>query len=107
MFIAGMIIYKRKKKRGTKIRTPRRKLEKVQRMMEVSTRIELEMMRKALKMDEDRFSAKIFEWAHEFGFVIDGKFLIVKQETISDFMDELDKQFDTWHKEEEERSKKN
>ncbi len=80
-------------------------LEKLRKMMNVTTRIKLEMMRTYLEMDEDIFNKRIFDWAPEFGFTIDGEFLIIKQEAVSDFIDELDKQFDAWHKEEEGKNK--
>lgn len=74
--------------------------------MNVSTRINLEMMRNTLNMNKKVFDVKIFNWASEFGFTIDGDYLNIKKERISDFIDELDKQFDTWGKVEQERNKK-
>ncbi len=81
-------------------------LEKVRKALNVSARIKLDMMREFLEMDEMTFNKKIFDWASEFEFQIDGEYLIVNKEKISDFIDKLDKQFDTWAKEEEERSRK-
>ena len=47
-------------------------------------------MRDALKMDEKTFSVKIFEWAHQFNFVINGDYLIVNPEKVDDFIDNVD-----------------
>lgn len=71
-------------------------IEEIQRMIKVSTRIKLEMMRHALNMDLKTFNGKIFKWAEDFGLTIDGDYLIINKETISDFIDELDRQFKTW-----------
>ena len=75
--------------------------EKIKQMLNVSTKIKLEMMRKALKLQENIFSEKIFEWAEQFNFTIDGDYLIVNKDTIEDFMNALDAQFVSWRKKEE------
>jgi len=75
-----------------------RAIEKIKEMIEVSTRLKLEFMRKALKIDEDSFTNNIFKWAKEFGFTIDGEYLVVNKETVSDFIEMLDDQFASWEK---------
>ena len=67
-------------------------------MMEVSTRINLDRMQNVLNMDKKTFDNKIFEWARDFNFTIDGDNLIINKETVSDFIDALDKQFASWEK---------
>ena len=52
-------------------------------------------------MQEEAFSEKIFEWAEEFNFTIDGDYLVVNKETIDDFMSALDAQFESWKIKEE------
>ena len=52
-------------------------------------------------MQEETFSEKVFEWAEEFNFIIDGDYLIVNKETLDDFMSALDSQFESWKKREE------
>ncbi len=81
-------------------------LEKIKKMMSVSTQINLEIMRVALNLDKKEFNNKIFDWASEFGFTIDGDYLFIKKETISDFIDKLDKQFDIWGNEEDQVKKR-
>ncbi len=58
----------------------------------------LEMMRKSLKMDEEQFLDKIYDWAEEFNFRIKGDTLIINRETINDFIDALDGHFKMWEK---------
>jgi hypothetical protein len=71
-------------------------IEKLKEMLEVSNRINLDMMRKVLRIDEDQFNDKIFAWAKEFQFKIDGDFIIIDKDAISDFLNALDKQFADW-----------
>ena len=66
-------------------------VQKLQKILQVSDRIEIEQMRKSLGMDEFSFYDKIYDWAAEYNFIIDGDYLIVKKDTISDFLDMLDK----------------
>ncbi len=75
-------------------------------MMEVSTRIRLDMMQDVLKIDNSTFNHKIFEWAKEFGFTIDGDYLNINKASISDFITELDRQFESWRNDEHIRSNK-
>ncbi|TFG23750.1 MAG: hypothetical protein EU529_06445 [Promethearchaeota archaeon] len=65
-------------------------IEKVKRMVKVSDRINLDMMRTALKMDKEVFSEKIFEWADKFDFRIDADMLIVNEEKVGEFIDALE-----------------
>ncbi|MHA2130222.1 MAG: hypothetical protein ACW99L_09640 [Promethearchaeota archaeon] len=58
-------------------------------MLDVSTRLKLDMMRLALNMEEERFSKKIFKWAKKFGFIIDGDYIIVNKENIPAFLNNL------------------
>ena len=76
-------------------------IAKINQMLRVSTRIELEMMQTALDIDKKTFSNKIFQWAEDFGFTIDGSYLIVNKDTIDDFMATLDKQYEQWAEKED------
>ena len=64
------------------------------------------MMRESLNLDKKTFLDKIYDWAEEFGFRIDGDFLKINQDTVSDFIDALDKQFSSWEKMEKEKTDK-
>jgi len=63
-------------------------------------------MKDTLNLDTYTFNEKIFEWAKRFSFTIDGDYLVVNKDTVSDFMNALDEQFAIWEKMEEERSGK-
>jgi len=67
----------------------KKRLDQIKSMILVSTRLKLEMMRIALNMDEKAFTKKIFEWAKKFNFVIDGDYLIVNPEYVSEFLYDL------------------
>ena len=68
----------------------------LKRMLRVSSRIRLDVMNDALEMDPQVFHRKIFEWAEEFGFRIDGDYVVVEDADISGFIDELDEKFEYW-----------
>jgi hypothetical protein len=67
----------------------RKRVDQIKEMLDVSYKIRLDLMREALKMDEKTFSIKIFDWAHQFNFIINGDYLIVNPENIDDFIDNL------------------
>ncbi len=71
-------------------------VEKLKKILKVSDSIKLEMMRKTLKLDEDMFNYKIFDWASEFNFRIRGDEVVFNQDTINDFIEALDSQFKAW-----------
>lgn len=72
------------------------RLERVSRIIQVSNKIKLEMMRQALDMETSQFSKSIFDWAHRFGFTIDGDYIIINKESTDDFMRELEEEFKSW-----------
>ena len=65
------------------------KIERIKAMMEVSNRLRLDMIRVALDMEEKLFTQKVFQWAKEFNFLIDGDYLIINQETAKEFIEDL------------------
>jgi len=67
----------------------REKIARITSMMEVSNKLRLDMVRTALDMDEKLFTKKVFQWAKEFNFLIDGDYLIVNEETSKDFIEDL------------------
>ena len=73
--------------------------EKIMKILKVSNKIKLEMIRNALEMDQKSFDGEIFDWADEFGFTIDGDFIIINKDGVSDFINALDKKFLEWEKE--------
>lgn len=73
-------------------------ISKLKELIEKSPRVDLKQIKVALKMDAHTFNNKIIDWADKFGFTIDGDYLIVNKDTVSDFIDALDKQFAKWEK---------
>ncbi|HDZ18536.1 hypothetical protein LCGC14_0856230 [marine sediment metagenome] len=71
-------------------------LEKLKKMVKVSTKINLDRMQNALKLESEIFDNIIFDWADEFGFTIDGDYLVLNMDTVSDFINSLDKKFEEW-----------
>ncbi len=95
------IAVKAKKAQVVKIKkekaiTKEEAIGRIRKMMSVSTKINLGMMRDALDMDAGDFNKKIFDWAAEFGFTIDGDYLVTKKETVENFIQALDQEFATW-----------
>ncbi len=71
-------------------------MEKLKRILQVSDKVELNRIQSALKMDDEVFNEKIFEWANDFRCTIDGIFLVVNKETVEDFVAMLDDSFKYW-----------
>ncbi len=65
------------------------KINRIKSMMLVSNKLRLDMIRTTLDMDEKLFTEKVFQWAKEFNFLIDGDYLIINQDTTADFLDDL------------------
>ena len=84
----------------------REAVEKLKNMMEVSDRLNVDIVRQTLGLDKATFNTKLFEWAKQFNFRIDGDFIIINNNTIDDFIDALDEQFTIWEQLEEKGFKK-
>lgn len=65
------------------------KIDQIKSMIQVSNKLRLDMIRTALSMDEKLFTEKVFQWATQFNFMIDGDYLIINQDTTSDFLTDL------------------
>lgn len=76
-------------------------IEKLKTMMEVSSKIRIDMMRDIFDIDPKEFNNMLFNWAKEFGFKIDGDFIIVENADIEGFIADLDNQFELWRENEE------
>ncbi|MFX1257780.1 MAG: hypothetical protein ACFFAN_07975 [Promethearchaeota archaeon] len=101
--ITGIIYFFLKR---TKYKLISKSLEKLKEILSVSDRIKLKRLQKILNLDDNSFNEKIIEWAKTFGFKIDGEFLITQKESISDFIEELDKKFIEWEKTEKDKTGK-
>jgi hypothetical protein len=67
----------------------KKKIDRIKSMIQVSRKIRLDMMRTALEMEEKLFDKKVFQWAKQFNFIIDGDYLIVNEETATAFLNDL------------------
>ena len=65
-------------------------LEEIKRIMQTSTKVNLNRMQDVLGMERKNFNKEIFKWAEIFNFIIDGDYLIVNKETVSNFINYLD-----------------
>ncbi|KKL78512.1 hypothetical protein LCGC14_2024100 [marine sediment metagenome] len=80
--------------------------EKIKTMLDVSKRISLDRMQDVLEMEKKTFNKRIFDLAKQHGFTIDGDYLIVNKETVSDFVDSLEKKFKEWEEIEDDQTYK-
>ena len=65
-------------------------LEQIKRIMQTSTKVNLDRMQDVLGMKRKNFNKEIFKWAEIFSFIIDGDYLIVNKETLSNFINFLE-----------------
>jgi len=69
---------------------------KLRKLLEVSSRVRIDLMRQYFKMDETTFAECIVEWAAKFGFKIDGDYITVENGDVNGFIDSLDGMFAGW-----------
>ncbi len=69
--------------------------KKVKVMVEKMNKVELKLMRKILRMDKKTYLHEISTWSEGFGYVIDGDYLTIPTEKVSNFIEllMLDKPF--------------
>ncbi len=72
--------------------------DKLRKMLAVSNRLKLEMIQRALDLDANMFNDKIFEWAAEFKFRIDGDYVVMEGGDVAGFISKLDAEFADWGK---------
>jgi len=87
-------------------REDKEKIKKIEKILIEADSIQLDTLRNSLKMDVHNFNNKILDWSIEFGFEIDGDYLITNKNTVSAFIDELDKYFTSWDKIESKKNNK-
>ena len=64
--------------------------------MKTSSKIRLDMMREILQLNSSTFNSKILDWALDFGFKIDGDYIIMGNADVDAFISDLDRQFENW-----------
>ncbi|HME52653.1 MAG TPA: hypothetical protein VKM55_10580 [Candidatus Lokiarchaeia archaeon] len=71
-------------------------LDKLRQIIKVSESLAISRIAKTLEMDEEVLWKHIFDWAEQFGFKIKEDVVIFGQGNTSAFIDELQRQFDSW-----------
>lgn len=71
-------------------------LSKIERIMKTSSKIRLDMMREILQLNSSTYNSKILDWALDFGFKIDGDYIIIEGADVNAFISDLDRQFEHW-----------
>jgi len=74
-----------------RVKDERDKLKKLKKMFLVSDKINLDILMRVLKMDQDSFEEKIFNWAKKYNFKIDKNVLVINQETVSELINDITK----------------
>ncbi len=69
------------------------KIDKIWKMLSVTTRIKMDMLQKALGLDTTTFNDKIFDWAAAFHFKIDGDFVVIEGGDVEGFISKLEDEF--------------
>lgn len=85
-------LLKRRKKR----RILRSNIEDLRQLLSRSIKVKISMVKNILELKEKEFESQILELSKEFGFIIEDDYIIVEKESISEFLDALDKKFDEW-----------
>lgn len=57
-------------------------------------------------MDTKLFNKMIFDWTMEFGFKVDGDYILIGGANVNGFIMELDKQFEEWKNKEKSKDGK-
>ena len=76
---------------GTLVSEPikQKRKETVKEAVSDSNKVKLKIMRKILRMDKKTFSQDISKWSKEFGYSIEGVYLIIPSDKKSDFIEQL------------------
>jgi len=69
-------------------------------------KVNLNELRDFLKIDRKKYDLLIFQWAKQFGFKIEGDYLVFEEDTMKIFIETLEMKFEEWDKSEEGRAKK-
>ena len=76
----------------------RSSIAKLKKILKISTRFRLDMLTDILDIDKKNLIKIVEKWSADFGLEINGNYLIIKKDTVLEFIDALDKQFNEWEK---------
>nr|MDO8087466.1 hypothetical protein [Candidatus Sigynarchaeum springense] len=87
--------------RGKKARAARASesdhVEKLRKIIKATDRIKVARLADALGIDEKVAWRRVFDWAEQFGFKVDGNAIVFGSGDTARFVDDLDKEFAEWH----------
>ena len=81
-------------------------LQKLAGLFKISSKIKIDDLVDILNLKRSLLIDKLIEWSDKFSFKIDGDFLTVSEESVSDFIEALEKQFANWGETEEQKISK-
>jgi len=91
---------KKEDSRGYFSSNSQERMKKLSKLFKISSRIKIEDLAGLLGLERLKLFNKLIDWSDQFAYEIDGDFLKVNKESLSDFIDTLDKQFVEWEKSE-------
>lgn len=68
--------------------------ENITKLLSVSNKIKLDMMRDILQLNKDSFNNMILDWAVKYNFTIDGDYILINKDTLPNFIEELNQLYD-------------
>ncbi len=74
-------------------------VEKLRKIIKVSDRIEVAKLADALGIDEKLVWQRVFDWAEQFSFKVDGNMVVFGSGDTAKFVDDLDKEYAEWRAE--------
>ncbi|MFW9879063.1 MAG: hypothetical protein ACFFG0_38780, partial [Candidatus Thorarchaeota archaeon] len=76
---------------GTLVSEPikQNRKKKIKEFIEEKSKVELNLMRKVLRMEKKTYLREIVEWSEGYGYKVEGNYLIIPNDKISSFIDLL------------------
>ncbi len=73
---------------GTLVSEPvkKKRKEKIKEVVSQTNKVELKLMGKVLRMDKKTFDAQISKWSTDFGYKVEGNYIVVSNEQIPEFI---------------------
>ncbi|MFW9867216.1 MAG: tetratricopeptide repeat protein, partial [Candidatus Thorarchaeota archaeon] len=65
-------------------------IEKLKSILEISKRIKIDMIQSILNLNNDKLVELLIDWGKKYQFEVDGEFLIINKETLTDLIDDLE-----------------
>ncbi len=96
VLVVYLISLNKKNRKPKAALVDKERLENLRAMVQVSKRLKMSQMATALGMSEAALLQKIFKWAQEFGFTVDGDTVEFGSGRTDEFIASLEKEFSTW-----------